>query len=135
MRAAALIVAAAALAAPLSAAQPAAAPRIPAQPAAKSRTRIVLLGTGTPAATPERSGPATAIVVNDTAYLVDLGPGVVRRSRGAASHGIRALQPVRLRVAFARHLHQRTFADGHKVNAHELTAGVVFKDGNDLDVY
>lgn len=34
------------------------------------RTRVVLLGTGTPVPDPDRSGPATAIVVDDTAYLV-----------------------------------------------------------------
>lgn len=151
-----------------------------------SQTRVVLLGTGTPSPSPERSGPATAIVVNDTAYLVDFGPGVVRRASGAAtSRSIAALQPTRLRVAFVTHLHsdhtagypdliltpwtlgrqvplevygprgikamtehlleayrvdietrtnpegnQRTFADGHKVNAHEVSAGVVYKDAN-----
>ena len=42
----------------------------------KSETRIVLLGTGTPSPDPERSGPATAIVVNGTPYLIDFGPGV-----------------------------------------------------------
>lgn len=71
-----------------------------------SQTKVVLLGTGTPAATPDRSGPATAIVVNDTAYLVDFGPGVVRRANAAATtKGITALQPTRLRVAFVTHLH------------------------------
>ena len=39
-----------------------------------------LLGTGTPNADPERSGPAVAVVVNGTPYLVDFGPGVVRRA-------------------------------------------------------
>lgn len=151
-----------------------------------SSTKVVLLGTGTPAATPDRSGPATAIVVNDTAYLVDFGPGVVRRaSAAAAGSGMMALQPTRLQVAFVTHLHsdhtvgyadlifspwtlgrrvplevygprgikemtthlieayrvdietrtnedgnQRTFADGYKVNAHEIVAGVVYKDKN-----
>ena len=39
-------------------------------------------------------GPATAIVVNDTAYLIDFGPGVVRRASAAAtSKGIAALEP------------------------------------------
>jgi ribonuclease Z len=71
-----------------------------------STTKIVLLGTGTPAATPDRSGPATAIVANDTAYLVDFGPGVVRRASAAATgRGITALQPTRLQLAFATHLH------------------------------
>jgi hypothetical protein len=36
-----------------------------------SQTRIVLLGTGTPSPDPERSGPATAIVVNGTPYLIE----------------------------------------------------------------
>src|SRR5262245_10387815 len=78
----------------------------PPEPPKSTRSKVVLLGTGTPAATPDRSGPATAIVVNDTAYLVDFGPGVVRRaSAAAASSGIAALQPTRLRVAFVTHLH------------------------------
>src|SRR5215471_20715521 len=46
-----------------------------------SRTRVVLLGAGQVAPDPERSGPATAIVVDDSAYLVDFGPGVVRRAK------------------------------------------------------
>lgn len=151
-----------------------------------SQTKVVLLGTGTPAPTPDRSGPATAIVVNDTAYLIDVGPGIVRRASAAATtRGITALQPANLRVAFVTHLHsdhtvgypdlifspwtlgrrvpldvygpkgikamtdhlleayrvdietrtnpdgnQRTFADGHKVNAQEIAAGVVYKDAN-----
>ena len=71
-----------------------------------TKTRVVLLGTGNPAPNPDRSGPATAIIVNDTAYLVDFGPGVVRRAEAAdASRGIKALEPTRLRVAFVTHLH------------------------------
>ncbi|HEY1212215.1 MAG TPA: MBL fold metallo-hydrolase [Bryobacteraceae bacterium] len=65
----------------------------------------MLLGTGAPAPDPDHSGPATAIVVNDTAYLVDLGPGIVRRASAAFSRGIAALEPTRLRVAFITHLH------------------------------
>jgi len=73
---------------------------------ALSKTRVVLLGTGNPAPNPDRSGPATAIIVNDTAYLIDFGPGVVRRAEAAdASRGIKALEPTRLRVAFVTHLH------------------------------
>ncbi len=158
----------------------------PAGATPSSTSKVVLLGTGTPGATPDRSGPATAIVVNDTAYLVDFGPGVVRRASGAAtSRSIAALQPTRLQFAFVTHLHsdhtvgyadlifspwtlgrrvplevygprglkamtthlieayradidtrtnadgnQRTFPDGYKVNAHEIAAGVVYKDRN-----
>src|SRR5713226_8242690 len=48
-----------------------------------TRTRVVLLGTGTPVPDPDRSGPATAIAVDDSVYLVDFGPGVVRRAKAA----------------------------------------------------
>jgi hypothetical protein len=41
-----------------------------------ARTKIVLLGTGTPVPDPDRSGPATAIVVDDRAYLVDFDPAL-----------------------------------------------------------
>jgi ribonuclease Z len=149
-------------------------------------TRVVLLGTGNPAADPDRSGPATAVVVNGTPYLVDFGPGVVRRAKAAAlERSIPALEPVNLRVAFVTHLHsdhtvgypdlifspwvlgrrvpidvygptgtkamtshileaysvdietrtnedgnQHDFPDGHKANAHDIRAGVVYKDKN-----
>src|SRR5882757_4157844 len=151
------------------------------QTPAVSKTRVVLLGTGSPAPLPDRSGPATAIVVNDTAYLVDFGPGVVRRAEAAATtRDIKALESTRLRVVFVTHLHsdhtggypdliftpwtigrrvplevygpkglksmtehllaayrvdietrtnadgnQRSFPDGHKVNAHEIDSGIV----------
>ena len=71
-----------------------------------TRTRVVLLGTGTPVPDPERSGPATAIVVDNSAYLVDFGPGVVRRAKAAVlDRHIAALEPGNLKVAFATHLH------------------------------
>jgi ribonuclease BN (tRNA processing enzyme) len=71
----------------------------------QTRTQVVLLGTGTPRPEPERSGPATAIVVNGTAYLVDIGPGIVRRAAAAAEKGITALAPEKLQTAFVTHLH------------------------------
>jgi ribonuclease BN (tRNA processing enzyme)/pimeloyl-ACP methyl ester carboxylesterase len=149
-----------------------------------TRTRVILLGTGTPVPDPDRSGPATAIVVDDRAYLVDFGPGVVRRAELAAlRRKSPAVEPGNLKVAFVTHLHsdhtagysdliltgwtsgrtvplevygppgvqsmtehilqayrvdiktrtnpdgnQRRFPDGAKVNAHEVKAGVVYKD-------
>jgi len=154
--------------------------------ASQTITKVVLLGTGNPAADPDRSGPATAIVVNDTPYLVDFGPGVVRRAKAAVlDRGITALEPTNLRVAFVTHLHsdhtvgypdliftpwtlgrrvplevfgpsgigamtshlmeayrvdietrtnedgnQHDFPEGHRVNSHEIRAGVVYKDAN-----
>ncbi len=152
------------------------------------RTQVVMLGTGNPPADPDRSGPATAIVVDGTPYLVDFGAGVVRRAKSAAvDKGIAGLDPVNLRVAFVTHLHSDhtvgypdliltpwvigrrvplevygpagiaamtehilaayqadfdtrmkdralytvgAFREGHAVNAHEITAGVVYKDAN-----
>jgi ribonuclease BN (tRNA processing enzyme) len=164
------------------------AARAQSPPAPAGRTQVVLLGTATPAIDPDRSGPATAVVVNDTAYLVDLGAGIVRRAKSAAvEKGIAALDPLKLRVAFVTHLHSdhvvgfpdliltpwvmgrrvplevygppgikamtehllqayradfetRTkdsdvytvgaFREGRAVNAHEIRAGVVYKDAN-----
>ena len=157
-----------------------------AQGQSQSVTQVVMLGTGTPGPDPDRSGPATAIVVNGTPYLIDFGPGVVRRAKAAViDKGIRALEPTNFRVVFATHLHsdhtvgypdliltpwvigrkvplevygpkgiktmtehilrayeediktrtnphgnQRDFPQGGWVNAHEITAGVVYKDMN-----
>jgi ribonuclease BN (tRNA processing enzyme) len=70
-----------------------------------SRTQVVLLGTGNPAADPERSGPSVAIVVNDTPYIVDCGPGVVRRASAAFRKGVTGLTMPKLKTAFITHLH------------------------------
>jgi len=81
-----------------------ATPRVP--PASTGRTALVMLGTGNPLPDPDRSGPATAVVVDDTAYLFDCGPGVVRRAAAAAKkHGLPALEPARLHHLFITHLH------------------------------
>src|SRR3981189_2545146 len=60
-------------------------------PAPAPASQIVMLGTGTPRPDPARSGPATAIVVNGTPYLVDFGPGVGRRAAAAFNKGVTAL--------------------------------------------
>lgn len=70
-----------------------------------TQTKLVLLGTGTPNACPNASGPASAVVVGDRAYLVDFGPGVVRQASKAYFNGIDALRPDLLRIAFCTHLH------------------------------
>ena len=70
-----------------------------------TRTQVVFLGTGTPNADPDRSGPAVAIVVNGQAYLVDCGPGVVRQAAAAHRAGVGALEASRLTRLFVTHLH------------------------------
>jgi ribonuclease BN (tRNA processing enzyme) len=74
-------------------------------PRAQSRTQVVMLGTGTPNADPDRFGPAVAIVVDGVSYLVDAGVGVVRRAAAAERAGIPALAPAKLKRAFITHLH------------------------------
>jgi ribonuclease Z len=72
---------------------------------APTGTRVVMLGTGTPIPDPDRSGPATAVIHGGRAYLVDFGPGVVRRAAAAALEGVAELDPRALATAFATHLH------------------------------
>lgn len=80
-------------------------PAFPVQKAVRSDTLVVMLGTGTPNAEPDRSGPSVAVVVGDSAYLVDCGPGVVRRAAAAAQKGVRALAVRKLNRLFITHLH------------------------------
>jgi ribonuclease Z len=67
--------------------------------AAAQDTRVILLGTGTPNPEPAHSGPAVAVASGGGVYIVDCGPGVVRR---AAEADIRMQQITRL---FVTHLH------------------------------
>ena len=70
-----------------------------------SKTQLVLLGTGTPNAEPATSGPSLAIIVNNTSYVVDCGPGVVRRAAEANNKGIQSLAASKLKRLFITHLH------------------------------
>ncbi|MGH9899454.1 MAG: MBL fold metallo-hydrolase, partial [Pyrinomonadaceae bacterium] len=132
---------------------------------------------------PDRSGPATAIVVNGSAYLVDFGPGVVRRAAAAERKGVTGLAVSNLKIAFVTHLHsdhtagypdlilspavldrnaplevygpkgikamtehilkayaedidirvnglERGNPEAYRVNAHEITPGMIYKDQN-----
>lgn len=71
----------------------------------KKTTKVVLLGTGTPNADPHRSGPSVAIVVGESSYIVDFGPGVVRQAAKAYRNGIDGLSVKNLKHAFLTHLH------------------------------
>ena len=149
-------------------------------------TEVVMLGTGAPFADPGRSGPSVAIVVNDTPYLVDFGPGVIRRAAAASpAYGgtVEGLDVKNIRHAFLTHLHsdhsvgypdiiftpwtlgrdkplevygpegtvamtkhilaawgediryrlyglEPTNNQGWRVNAHDISAGIVYKDEN-----
>lgn len=70
------------------------------------KSQIVLLGTGNPNPDPMRFGPSVAIIVNGMSYIIDFGPGVVRRAVAAnRKYGITALSPPNLKTAFLTHLH------------------------------
>ena len=85
------------------------------QPAAAQRdfsdseiTKLVLLGTGNPNPSPDQSGCALALVVRDTPYIIDFGPGLIRRSASMTpSYGgaLEALETSNLKTAFLTHLH------------------------------
>jgi len=66
-----------------------------------------MLGTGTPRPDPNRSGPATAIIVNDIPYLIDFGPGVIRRAAAAYEQGVTALGygGINIKTVFLTHMH------------------------------
>ena len=73
---------------------------------AEEPMQLVILGTGTPFPDPTRSGPALAIIKNGTSYLVDAGPGIVRRASAASTkHNIPSLEAQNLKTAFLTHLH------------------------------
>ena len=93
-------------------------------------TKVVFLGTGTPQPSVDRFGPATAIVVGDRAYLVDFGPGVVRRAAAAATQGTPALEPTKITIAFATHLHS-----DHTVGYPDLIFTPWVMGRNELNVY
>ena len=68
--------------------------------------RLVLLGTGNPNPEPERSGPSVAIVVGEDSYIIDFGPGVVRRATAASRrHDLAALDARNLKFGLLTHLH------------------------------
>lgn len=68
-------------------------------------TKVVLLGTGNPNPTPDRLGPATAIVVGDNVYLVDFGVGITRAVQAAKDAGLEAMSQENLTIAFLTHIH------------------------------
>ena len=73
-----------------------------------AQTKVILLGTGTPNPDPERAGSAVAIVVNNNAYLIDFGAGIVRQAaKMTPRYGgeFPQLEAKNLKIAFLTHLH------------------------------
>jgi ribonuclease BN (tRNA processing enzyme) len=82
-------------------------PRMFASPDVK--TRVATLGTGTPSPNPFRFGPAGALIVNDTPYLIDAGEGILRSiAKTATAHDrqlVDCFDPKILTRLFITHLH------------------------------
>jgi ribonuclease Z len=71
-------------------------------------TKLVLLGTGNPNPSPAQSGCALALVVNDVPYVVDFGPGLIRRAAALSPRyggDIEGLTIKNIKRAFLTHLH------------------------------
>lgn len=72
------------------------------------RTKVILLGTGNPNPDPGHSGCSVAIVVDETPYIIDFGPGVVRQAAALSPRyggNIPGLDVKRIKRAFLTHLH------------------------------
>ena len=73
-----------------------------------SETKLIILGSGTPNPDPERYGSGYAVVVNDSAYIIDFGPGIVRRISAMSPSWGGDFPPMELQkinIAFLTHIH------------------------------
>tara|TARA_B110000503_G_C7033482_1_gene365060 strand:+ start:105 stop:998 length:894 start_codon:yes stop_codon:yes gene_type:complete len=71
-------------------------------------TQLIILGSGTPNPDPERSGSAYAVIVDDTPYLIDFGPGIIRSAAAlspAWGGEIKGASVENLEHAFLTHIH------------------------------
>ena len=73
-----------------------------------SRTKVILLGTGTPNPDPAHSGCSVCIIVDETAYIIDFGVNVVRQVAALTSEYSGPLPELKIKkfcTAFCTHLH------------------------------
>ena len=73
-----------------------------------SETKLIILGSGTPNPDPERYGSGYAVVVNDDAYIVDFGPGIVRRISAMSptwGGAFPSMELENINIAFLTHIH------------------------------
>jgi ribonuclease BN (tRNA processing enzyme) len=71
-------------------------------------TKLVILGSGTPNPSPLQSGCALAIIVSDTPYIIDFGPGIIRKASSLSpTYGgrITGMEVSNIKRAFLTHLH------------------------------
>ena len=73
-----------------------------------AETKLIILGSGTPNPNPERSASSYAVIVDETAYLIDFGPGVIRRAAALSKDWggpFSSLNAANLEYAFLTHIH------------------------------
>lgn len=73
-----------------------------------TRTKVILLGTGTPNPDPRHQGSALIILVDETPYVVDFGAELVRQAAALTPEYGGPLQELKLselKTAFLTHLH------------------------------
>jgi ribonuclease Z len=77
-------------------------------PSLYGATKLIVLGSGTPNPDPNRAGSAYAVIVNETPYLIDFGPGVIRRAASLSppwGGKIEAMTVKNFEHAFLTHIH------------------------------
>ena len=70
-----------------------------------SRTKLILLGTGTPVMASNRYQSSLAIIVDDQPYVVDCGSGILERLSNARAMGVKGLENPKLTRLFVTHFH------------------------------
>ena len=70
-----------------------------------SRTKLILLGTGTPVMASNRYQSSLAIIVDEQPYIVDCGSGILERLSNARAMGIKGLDNPKLTRLFITHFH------------------------------
>lgn len=71
-------------------------------------TKLVILGSGNPNPSPFQSGCSLAIIVFDTPYIIDFGPGLIRKAAAMSpTYGgkFAGLDVKKIKRAFLTHLH------------------------------
>ena len=71
-------------------------------------TKLVILGSGNPNPSPFQSGCSLAVIVHDTPYIVDFGPGLIRKAAALSptfGGKLKGLEVKNIKRAFLTHLH------------------------------
>ena len=70
-----------------------------------SKSKFIMLGTGTPNCTAGRAQQSSAVIVANRAYLIDCGAGTILRATQAGANGVPGFNLKELARVFLTHLH------------------------------